>query len=69
MEKEFENLKYETALFSLKSIGIEKIIFDYSGENDSGSINEISFFNSNEDAIYLDKEYDKLINDLEDKIL
>lgn len=68
MKKEFENLKYEAVLFSLKSIGIEKIIFDYSGESDSGSIDEISFFNSNEDAIYLDKEYDKLINDLEDKI-
>jgi len=65
---EFENLKYEIILFSLKTIGVEKITFDYSGEHDSGAIDEISFFDSNENAILLDNEYDKRINDLEDSV-
>jgi len=65
---EFENLKYEIILFSLKAIGVEKITFDYSGEHDSGAIDEILFFDSNENEIHLNDEFDKRINDLEDNV-
>lgn len=67
---ELENLKYDVILYTLKDRNVKKILFEYSGENDDGAIDQIILIDNDDRTMHSNiiDDVPNLMNELEDHV-